>query len=232
MLPFVSNMGTNRMMTSPIVQTRTFLTLLGGGPTHFCHLNQALTLAPILVAADGGADTALAMERIPEAVIGDFDSISENARETIPSERLFPVREQDSTDFEKCLQRVEAAAVLALGFVGARLDHTMAACAVLTRFPNTPVILVGEEDICFLAPPNLEIDLPHGTVFSIFPLAPTSGRSEGLLYPIEGLELSPVGRVGTSNEVTGPVRLEIDQRHCLLMVPCTHLETVLGALTR
>ncbi len=231
MLWFVSRLGSNPPMTARIVQTRTFLTLLGGGSTQFRHVNQALSLAPILVAADGGANTALAHGKVPDAVIGDLDSIEDKTRAKIPADRIHYIADQDSTDFEKCLARIEARAILALGFTGARLDHTLAACSVLTRFPDTPVILFGEEDICFLAPERLEIDLPKGTVFSIFPMVPVRGKSMGLRYPIDGLELSPIDRVGTSNEVTGPVTLELPGRNTLIMLPHDALEPALAALT-
>ncbi len=231
MLPFVFNLAIKLTIMAAIVQTRTFLTLLGGGPTHFSHVKQSLRIAPILVCADGGADHALKFGHTPEAVIGDFDSLSDEAREQIPADRLHHVAEQDSTDFEKCLQRIEAPAILALGFVGARLDHTLAACAVLTRYPDKTVILVGEEDICFLAPERFSIELPIGTVFSIFPMGPVRGKSSGLKYPIDGLELAPLGQGGTSNEVTGPVEVELPGRMTLLILPAAHLEDALHALT-
>jgi len=39
---------------------------------------------------------------MPEAVIGDFDSIPQNVRAALPDSVLYHVTEQDSTDFEKC----------------------------------------------------------------------------------------------------------------------------------
>lgn len=217
-------------MTEKIVQTRTFLTLLGGGSTQFRHVNQSLSRAPILVCADGGANAAIEYGLDPVAVIGDLDSISDESRTKIPAERVHHITEQDSTDFEKCLMRVESPLILAVGFTGARLDHTLAACTVLVRRPDQRVILVGENDICFLAPSRFEIDLPKGTTISIFPMAPMNGKSKGLRYPIDGLTLSPVHKVGTSNEVTGPVRLDLPGRTTLLMLPISVLEAAIEAL--
>jgi thiamine pyrophosphokinase len=39
----------------------------------------------------------------PEAVIGDFDSIRPAARTALPPDRLHPIAEQDTTDFDKAL---------------------------------------------------------------------------------------------------------------------------------
>ncbi len=218
-------------MMAIIVQARTFLTLLGGAPTAPSDLQMALALAPVLVAADGGADAALAAGHMPQAVIGDMDSISPQTRSRIDADRLHHIAEQDSTDFAKCLQRVEAPLILALGFAGGRLDHQLAACTTLVNFPDQNVLLLGEEDICFLCPSELAIDLPEGTRFSLYPMAPVEGRSTGLKYPIDGLTLSPATRVGTSNEVTGPVTLTFERRDMLVLVPRDCLDAVIEALT-
>ncbi|PTX56430.1 thiamine pyrophosphokinase [Litoreibacter ponti] len=208
------------------------LTLLGGGPTHFRHLNQSLKRAPILVCADGGADVALSQGLTPAAVIGDLDSLSAEGRAAIPAENLHHIAEQDSTDFEKCLRSVEARAILAHGFLGGRLDHQLAALSALARFPEQRCVLIGAEDICFLAPPTIDLDLPRGTRLSLYPLAPVTGRSDGLEYPIEGLEFAPGSQIGTSNTSIGPVRLRFDAPAMLVIVPVAQLSAVLGGLVR
>ena len=67
------------------------VTLIGGAPLDSDDLSQALALAPVVAAADGGADTALANGLVPQAVWGDFDSISARARAGIPPENLPPL---------------------------------------------------------------------------------------------------------------------------------------------
>ncbi|MEM9584934.1 MAG: thiamine diphosphokinase [Pseudomonadota bacterium] len=217
-------------MPQNIVHTPTFLTLLGGAPTHFRHIKQALKLAPILVAADGGADTALAAGVVPDAVIGDMDSISPAAQDKITDNALHFIAEQDSTDFAKCLRSVEAPAILALGFSGGRLDHQLAACTTLVQFPDKIVLMLTDEDVCFLCPDLLDIDLPAGTRVSLFPMGEVQGQGEGLKYPIDGLTFTPAGQVGTSNEVTGPLRLQFDTRQMLVIIPRDHLEDILNTL--
>ncbi|WP_298256956.1 thiamine diphosphokinase [uncultured Litoreibacter sp.] len=213
-----------------IVHTPLFMTLLGGAPTHFRHVIQSLKVAPILVCADGGAELAVANNLKPEAVIGDMDSLSPDTRAKLDATTVYPIAEQDSTDFEKCLRSVAAPAILAHGFTGGRLDHELAACTALVRHPEQRCILMGEEDLCFLAPSSFSIDLPHGTRFSLFPMGEVTGRSEGLKYPIAGLAMAPWTRGGTSNEVTGPVRLSFNSRLMLVLLPVEHIDDVLQAL--
>ncbi|WP_371927640.1 hypothetical protein [Paracoccus sp. 08] len=83
------------------------VTVIGGGMVTPADLSVALSVAPLLVAADGGADRALAMGHAPDWVIGDLDSISDPARRSVPAARVLEVAEQDSTDFAKCLGRAD-----------------------------------------------------------------------------------------------------------------------------
>jgi thiamine pyrophosphokinase len=81
-------------------------------------------------------------------------------------------------------------------------------------------------------PPCVSLDLPVGSRLSLFPLMPVTGHSEGLYWPVDGIEFSPGGRSGTSNEVSGPVRLEMDRPGMLLILPREALVSLLSALSR
>ncbi len=197
-------------MAEPVLRSDKGITLIGGGPVSPEDLAEALAFAPDLVAADGGADRALALGAVPKVVIGDFDSLSDAARTVLPPERLCHVAEQDSTDFEKCLTRIAAPFVLALGVLDGRHDHGLSAMNAIARIRAPRCILLGAEDLVFLAPPELALDLPEGARFSLFPLGAARGTSRGLRWPIDGLEFSPDGRIGTSNEVAGPVSLAVE----------------------
>jgi len=183
-------------------------------------------------AADGGADTLDALGHTPQAVIGDLDSITPALRARLGA-RVHPVPEQDSTDLDKCLRLIAAPMVLGLGFLGARLDHTVAALTSLVGHGRARVVLLGPEDLCFLAPPVLELALPPGARVSLYPMGPVTGRSDGLEWPIDGLTLTPAGRIGTSNRVrAAPLRLHADAPHLLVMLAAEHCDAVLDALAQ
>lgn len=216
-------------MNHPIVQSQTGVTLIAGGPVMARDLRDALALAPCLVAADGGADRALALGVRPVAVIGDMDSITAATRASL-ADVFHEVAEQDSTDFDKALRHVEAPFVLALGCLGGRVDHELATLAVLVRRHGVRCLLIGREDVIFAAPPVLDIAMQAGDRFSLFPLAQVTGQSEGLKWPIEGLSFAPNARGGTSNQATGPVRLRMDGPGMLVMVPRARLGVALRAV--
>ena len=128
-------------------------------------------------------------------------------------------REQDSTDLEKCLYSVEAPLFLGLGFLGGRIDHQLAAMNALVKLPGKPVVLIGGEDLCFLCPPELALDLPAGTRVSLFPMAPVRGPGlGGAALAGGGAGAQPrTGRIGTSNvALGGPVRVGFDAPRVLV----------------
>lgn len=217
-------------MTAPVVTTHAGITLIGGGEVTSGDLAQALALAPVVVAADSGADRALADGIMPEAVLGDLDSISEAARRAIPPDRLHRIPEQETTDFEKCLQRLAAPFVVAVGFSGPRVDHLLAGLTTLVRLRHSPCLLLAGADAVFAAPARLRLDLPGGTRLSLYPLGPVTGTSRGLRWPIDGLSLDPARRAGTSNVTTGqPVELGLDGP-CLVILPREHTAEAVRAI--
>ncbi|MBA3909328.1 MAG: thiamine diphosphokinase [Rhodobacter sp.] len=219
-------------MKSPIVQSIQGITLAGGGPFSGRDLSLCRARAPVVVAADGGADRLLRHGVMPEAVIGDFDSLSRTAQAEIPLSRQHPMAEQESTDFDKALRSVVAPIVLALGFVGARLDHGLAAFNTLVARAERRCVLIGPKDLAFAAPPRLSLDLMPGDVLSLFPMASVTGLSTGLEWPISGLRFAPDGRIGTSNRVVARrVELEFDDPGMLVIVPRRRLDAVVRALT-
>jgi thiamine pyrophosphokinase len=218
-------------MNSPIVQTTSGITLAGGGPFGRRDLRLCLARAPVPVAADGGADRLLAFGVSPVAVIGDFDSLSAAALRSIPPDRQHPMAEQATTDFDKALRSVRAPFVLALGFAGARQDHGLAALNTLVRRPEQRCIVLGPRDLIFAAPDRLALDLVPGDVLSLFPMRGVRGRSRGLAWPIDGLDLAPDGMIGTSNRVEARrVALEFDRPGMLVILPRARLDAAIRAL--
>ncbi|MCC6306111.1 MAG: thiamine diphosphokinase [Rhodobacteraceae bacterium] len=218
-------------MGGALIRAEGGVTVVGGGRVAARALARALRLAPVLVAADGGADRALALGHVPRAVIGDLDSLSAAARAALPAAAIHRIDEQETTDFEKCLARIAAPFVLGLGLAGPRLDHALAALNVLARHPGRPCILVGATDIAFLAPPRLALRLPAGMRLSLFPLGPVAGESAGLAWPIAGLDFAGDGRIGTSNRVTEEtVRLSFSAPRMVVILPAAALAPALAAL--
>ena len=212
-----------------IVDSLQGVILAGGGPFGKAQLTRAQRFAPRIVGADGGADRLLALGVEPEAVIGDMDSISAAAQTRLAG-RLFPIEEQITTDFDKALRSIRAPFVLGIGFAGARLDHSLAVLNALVRAADQRCLVLSPQDVTFLAPLQMRLNLPLGSRFSLFPMAQVTGESEGLRWPLQGLDFVPDAMIGTSNEVSGSVELRFSARKMLVILPIKSLAAALSGL--
>ncbi len=193
-------------------------------------VRDALALAPVCVAADGGAELARRAGVAPQAVIGDFDSVSPETLALTPPDRRIQVTAQDNTDFDKALCHIIAPVVVGVGFLGARLDHQLAALHVLAARAERACVLIGESEIAFLCPPQIAVATRSGDVVSLFPLSQVAGTSTGLRWEIGGLTFDPTTFIGTSNEAKGPLALTMNGPGMIVILPRAHLAEVTQAL--
>ena len=214
---------------------RTPVTLAGAGPLCPGRLAEALARAPALVAADGAGDSLLRLGRVPDAVVGDLDSLTDPAGWAArPGTRLIHLPEQETTDFEKCLYATEAPWYLGVGFTGGRTDHLLAVMHALMARPGARVVLYGESEAMALLPPGrcLRLRLPAGALVSLFPLAETTAiAGAGLRWPVEGLTMAPGRQIGTSNRAEGgEVVLGFDRPGAFVMLEPNAMPALVHAL--
>lgn len=217
-------------MNDPIVFSQEPILLVGGGPGDPAQLLALLEEVNIVVAADGGADTVRSVGRLPDVLIGDLDSVSAETRAAMPPTAVHHVAEQDSTDFAKCIRSIEAPLIVGFGFLGGQVDHLLAVMTVLVQYPDRRIMLVSETDVLAHVPTGLDLPLKAGTRVSLFPMAPVRGRSTGLHWPIDGLDLSPNGQIGTSNRADGPVTLTTEGSGLLIILPASERHALQQAL--
>jgi thiamine pyrophosphokinase len=206
-------------MNQTIVYSQEPVLLVGGSIGDNSQLSELLDGAGTVVAADSGADWLRALGHLPDALIGDLDSVSQETRAAIPRDRVHHIPEQDTTDFDKALRSIAAPLVIGIGFLGGQVDHLLAAMTVLARYPDRAVVLVGKRDVVAHLPPQIALPISQGTRVSLFPLRAVSGTSTGLHWPIDGVDMTPDTRVGTSNRADGPVTLTMHNPGMLLILP-------------
>lgn len=203
-------------MQSPIQSTQKTLlsfdrplAIVGGGTTDIALLHELVAHGVALVGADGGGNAIGAAGLVPEAILGDLDSIEDRAGWEQRT-RVIHIPEQITTDFQKALYSTSAPVTLALGMTGKRLDHTLAALSALHEVAqHRRVILIDETDVALAVAGPFAFDAAHKERISVHPLVPIVFEcTEGLFYPMNELLLDPAGRLGTSNEGTGG-RVEI-----------------------
>ncbi len=116
-------------MNRDFVHKSVITLLIGAGPTSKEMILSSAVYASSFVAADGGFNAATDAGLDVALVVGDMDSQSK----PFGSQNFLEMKEQDTTDFEKCLQVCDAEVFLGVGFLGGRLDHQMAAFSALLR---------------------------------------------------------------------------------------------------
>jgi thiamine pyrophosphokinase len=208
--------------------------IVGAGPFDLRLVERLAGRGFALVAADGSADELMLAGLTPEFIIGDFDSISDAAAFKGVA-KLIHLKEQETTDFEKCLYATVAPYYLGVGLTGRRFDHTLAAVHVAARYgAQRRMVLIGEDEAMAVARGTFTINLRKGTRVSIYPLAPVSfAGSTGLQFPLEGLTLAQGERIGTSNRATGggmQIMPAADDVPYLVILPLETLDRVIEAV--
>ena len=206
--------------------------LVGGGEISREAFEIARPQTGPIVAADGGAEVCAALGLTPDAIIGDLDSLSDPDAWRARGVAVHHIPEQVSTDFEKCVTHIDAPLILALGFTGARVDHTLAVMNTVARLGPRPLIVVGSQDVIWAMSAETRLTLDAGEVVSLFPMRGVRDlHSVGLKWPIDGLDFAPMGFSGTSNEsLGGTVEITLDRTGMLGMLPLTALPALIALL--
>ena len=188
--------------------------------------NRLMQEDPVVLCADGGADTAHEYGVIPYAVIGDLDSLSPDARAEVPPERVIRVdADNTGTDVQKVLHWAVDLGVREaklVGFTGGRTDHWLWNLSMLKLFGDAMRLCIID-DYC-------EVRLVRGTVkmraqtgqkISLTPLGgeAVGVTTRGLKFALNGEMLALGVRDGISNEVTdSPVEIRVERGDLLVVV--------------
>jgi thiamine pyrophosphokinase len=171
---------------------KTVIVADGSFPEHHIPLGY-LKKANRIVCCDGSAENLLKAGYIPEAIIGDMDSLSKETAARF-HDRLFSDSNQDSNDLTKavcwCSERGYTEIVI-VGATGKREDHSIGNISLLTEYVKyVKVIMVTDTGILLPSLKGSEISSFPGQQVSIFSIDPeTEITSKGLKYPLENIKL-------------------------------------------
>ena len=178
----------------------------------------------LVIAADGGYDTLLALGITPDLILGDMDSVRSFAENV---ERLvFPVRKDETDSFLAYREGARRGYTdfMLYGCVGGREDHTLANYALLAyaKERGHKMTLVSKCTDAFVLK-NESITL-SGTPYSHLSLFAFGGEARGVSirgaeYDAEGVTLTPSYPLGVSNRfLGGDVTLEVKDGTLLIIV--------------
>ena len=149
---------------------------------------QILKEAPFVVCCDGGANEYIAKGHLPNIIIGDGDSLSEENRLKHAS-LLHHIPNQETNDQTKAVQYLLAQGKRKIAIVGAtgkREDHTIGNVSLLMEYMRMGAVVRSYTDYGVFIPckDTCTFNCNIGQQVSIFNFTAKNLQSEGLVYPI------------------------------------------------
>jgi thiamine pyrophosphokinase len=147
-----------------------------------------LNNAKHLICCDGSAAGLIERDIIPEAIVGDLDSLSDEIADKFNA-RLFKDTDQETNDLTKAVRyciRKNYKDITILGATGKREDHTLGNISLLAEYiRDVSVRMVTDSGIFIPCLGSLSFVSHSGQQVSIFSIDPeTEITSEGLRYPL------------------------------------------------
>ena len=149
---------------------------------------QILKEAPFVACCDGGANEYIAKGHLPDIIIGDGDSLSEENRLKHAS-LLHHIPDQETNDQTKAVQYLLAKGIRNIAIVGAtgkREDHTIGNVSLLMEYMRMGAVVQSYTDYGVFIPckDTCTFNCSTGQQVSIFNFTARNLQSEGLAYPI------------------------------------------------
>lgn len=162
-----------------------------------------------VICADGASKYLKSIDFVPDLLVGDLDSIDEEAKAWMEEKKVplkkFPAK-KDQTDTEIALEyslSKKPGEIEILGAFGSRMDHTLGNIQLLEGFynPKTVIRLTDEQNEVWLLEKYTKIVGRKDETLSIIPITEsvTGVTLKGFEYPLNQVRLSRGHTLGISN---------------------------------
>lgn len=158
----------------------------------------------MLIAADGGAEELRRRNLLPDVIIGDLDSISDESIEYFQSKgvkiQVYP-HEKDETDLELAINyalKYGATEIEILNWQGERIDMIIAMIGLMSKYENITAVADNCE-IGLLSTGEHSLKAIRDEIWSFIPLCEADFSISGFKYSFDG-KMSITSPIGVSNE--------------------------------
>lgn len=199
--------------------------IAGGEISNYKTIKEHIMPQDYIICADHGYDHALAMQAVPNAVIGDMDSVHTQPPKGI--EVLRYKADKDKTDTHLAIDyAIEKGykKILILGALGGRLDHSLANIMLLYYMVNQGVnaYIAAENQQLYMLKGKDSITL-CGNCASTFSLFALFGQASGVCirgakYELNNHIIQPGSTLCISNELIEGVATQISVENGIILV--------------
>ena len=184
---------------------KTVIVADGNFPVHEVPLGY-LDEADVIVCCDGSTANTLNAGFIPDAIVGDMDSLSTDLAKRF-ADRIHADNNQETNDLTKAVSWCGQSGyneIVIVGATGKREDHTLGNISLLAEYAiYIKVSMVTDTGIFVPLHSSMSLDSFPGQQISVFSLNPlTEVSSHGLRYEMDRLKLHSWWRA-TLNEAEG-----------------------------
>jgi len=188
------------------------LLIANGDIENYYKLKQSVDKYDYIVCVDGGLHHCMRIERIPDIIIGDLDSIDDRGLIFLEKNNIEIIqhpRMKDKTDTELALSHMVNKGfedISLIGVTGSRMDHTMANIFLLKKFnkEGVKIRVINDNNIIYYVNEYIRLEKRKNINISIIPLTETGSivTLEGFLYPLDKEYIKFGSTLGISNEIT------------------------------
>ena len=182
----------------------------GGRIENYSYMSKYFRNAGLIISVDSGARHCKQFHVVPDMLLGDFDSVSEEDFAGFAAKGAKIVRfpeEKDMTDSELAIEialEKGCTHIVLLGAIGTRLDHSVSNLFLLKKLLDNGVdgLLADEYNEVCLIDQRIELVREEGIFITLLPFAGSAKgvTTYGLYYPLENATLETGSSWGVSNK--------------------------------
>lgn len=187
------------------------LLISSGSLSNYEQLKEYSKEADYILCADGGIKHAIKSQILPNAIIGDLDSIGDEEMKFIHDNNVpiikYPV-EKDETDTElgiNYLSELGIKDISLFGATGTRIDHTLGNVFLLRKLLKNKINgrVVDDNNIIYLIDEFLKLPKRNNYYVSIIPISEKGivVTLKGFYYPLINAKINFGSTLGISNKI-------------------------------
>ncbi|MEQ3337129.1 thiamine diphosphokinase [Clostridium butyricum] len=191
-------------------------------------LNSYIKSGDLIIGADKGSEYLYDYEIMPNIILGDFDSISEEKLKKIEEKQVEIIKfppEKDYTDTEIAIMEAMkrgADTIYLFGGLGTRADHSLGNIGLLltTKNKGARLLIVDDHNKMYLADKNMSLNGSWGEIISFHALSDVVKGFEirGAKYNLNSYDMHLLDPRAVCNEfIDTPINIKYESGELLII---------------